>query len=463
MNRRLLELYWRLPGSLRNLGAGLHGRRLASRRYGPETDELAAAYLAAEREPCDDGERLAEALWRASRTVPYYRALWARRRGRGFGGSVERLENWPLLEKEEVRLHPKAFVADDAWTQPLWVERTSGTTGTPLKLYRSRRTLRARYALYEARHRYWYGLTRRDRWAMAGGQLVAPRDAVAPPYWVWNAPLRQLYVSSYHLAREQAEQTLDEIARRECRYLWGYPSSLAALAQAALEGGSRLPLDTVVANAEALSEQQRRLIESAFAAPCRETYGMVELAAGGGECEAGRLHLFPELGHVELLRDGAPALEGEIVATSLLDADMPLIRYRTRDWGGPIEAGGCECGRTLPLIGAIQGRCDDLLWSVDGRPVGRLDPVFKDELPVRQTQIGQDEAGRVRVLVVPASGFDQRAARRIVQALRDRLGDWEMEVETVTSIPRGPNGKMQATISRYRPVTAPQEAPCLSR
>jgi phenylacetate-CoA ligase len=166
---------------------------------------------------------------------------------------------------------------------------------------------------------------------------------------------------------------------------------------------------------------------------------------------------------VELLRDGAPAPVGEIVATSLLDAEMPLIRYRTGDWGGPIERGGCECGRTLPVIGSIQGRCDDLLWSFDGRPVGRLDPVFKSELPVRETQVVQSESGTVRVLVVPADGFDQGAARAIVQALRDRLGDLEMMVETVERIPRGPNGKMKATISRYRPAQVPVEARCSSR
>lgn len=463
MKRSLLELYWRLPGPARNWAAGVHGRRLAARRYGPETDELAARYLAAERGPHDSGERLAEALWHAARTVPYYRELWARRRGRGVRLSVERLENWPLLDKQAVRRRPEAFVSDEAWRRPLWVERTSGTTGTPLRLYRSRRTLRARYALYEARHRLWYGVSRQDRWAMAGGQLVAPREASRPPYWVWNEPMRQLYVSSYHLAPEQAARTLQEMRRRRCRYLWGYPSSLAALARAALGVGVELPLQAVIANAEALLPRQRRVIEAAFQAPCRETYGMVELAAGGGECEAGGLHLFPEMGFVELLREGAPAAEGEIVASSLLDADMPLIRYRTGDWGGPIEHEPCACGRTLPRIGAIDGRCEDLLWSRDGRPVGRLDPVFKDDLPVRETQILQDSSGGLRVRVAPAPGFDGRAEQLIARALRDRLGDLEVRVELVERIPRGPNGKFQAAVSLYRPARVAEEAACSSR
>jgi phenylacetate-CoA ligase len=469
MNRGLLELYWRLPGPLRSLAAGLQGWRLAARRYGPETEALVAAALEAEREDpvsraAREEDRLAEALWRASRCVPYYRELWARRRARGVRESVERLESWPLLSKQAVRARPEAFVAEDAWARSLSIERTSGSTGTPLKLYRSRRTLRARYALYEARHRGWYGVSRHDRWAMLGGRLVAPPAAQAPPYWVWNRPMRQLYVSSYHLLPPQARESAREVARRGCRYLWGYPSSLAEIARAALADALRLELQVVVANAEPLSGAQRALIEAAFRAPCRETYGMVELVAGAGECEAGRLHLFPELGRVEILEGGREAERGEIVATSLLDADMPLIRYRTGDRGGPIVQQSCACGRTLPTLGPVEGRCDDLLRGRDGRPIGRLDPAFKDDLPIRECQIVQESLGRARVLVAPEKGFDEAARRRLVRALRDRLGDLDVEIETVERIPRGANGKFRACISKVPAGPGPaKEAACSSR
>ena len=33
-----------------------------------------------------------------------------------------------------------------------------------------------------------------------GGQLVAPVTQTKPPFWVWNAGLNQLYLSSYHLS-----------------------------------------------------------------------------------------------------------------------------------------------------------------------------------------------------------------------------------------------------------------------
>ncbi len=154
--------------------------------------------------------------------------------------------------------------------------------------------------------RRWYGIERGDRWAILGGQLVAPVTRQRPPYWVWNFALRQLYLSAYHLAPDNVGAYLEAMRRHEVVYLLGYPSGLYALAQVALERGLAAPrLRVVIGNAEPLLAHQRQAIEAAFACPARETYGMAEYAAAGSDCQHGRLHLWPEAGHVELLADGA--------------------------------------------------------------------------------------------------------------------------------------------------------------
>lgn len=448
----LLGLYHRMPGWARNAAASWYGRRLFNRRYGPETEALVTEALERERWTTDrlrawHEERLAESLHHAARQVPWYREMWAARRRRGDRRSPERLQHWPLLDKATVRRHgAAAFLADDH-PKPLYADATSGSTGSPLRLWRSRRTLIARYALYEARHRRWYGVSRRDRWAMAGGRLVAARGRLRPPYWVWNAAASQLYLSSYHLAPEQARASLAEIERRGCRYLWGYPSSLDALARGALAGGPAPRLAVAVANAEPLTAAQRERIERAFGCPARETYGQVELVAAAGECEAGSLHLFPEMGWTEVV-------EGELVATSLLDRDLPLIRYRTGDIGA-FGRPSCGCGRALPVLAAVEGRTDDLLVSADGRPVGRLDPVFKAELPVREAQLVQSASGDLLVRLVPQPGYGPATARRLAAALRARLGDLPLRFEALETIPRGANGKFRAVI---RETALPPEA-----
>lgn len=446
---KYLSVYQRLPGPLRSAAAGLRGLQLARRRYGAETAELVRAAL--ERERWSEAEwdvwrreRLNRLLTRACTRAPYYRAS-------GLDASSG-LDGWPLLDKQTLRARAREFVADDLDRRALPVERTSGTTGTPLALWRSRRTTRARYALYEARHRHWYGVSRTDRWAMVAGQIVAGQADARPPYWVWNAPMRQLYVSSYHLAPEQAAASVREIDRRECRYAWGFPSSLTALARAALETRCTCRLDAVTTHAEPLLPEQRRLISQAFGCRVYETYGMVELAAAAGECEAGTLHLFPEFGIAEVLGDDGVLRthgEGELVATGLLDLDMPLIRYRTGDRVRIARAPApCACGRTLPVIDAIEGRFDDVLTTRDGQPVGRLDSVFKGDLSIREAQIIQVARDKIVVRVVPELGYGHRTEGQIIRALQARLGPVGVRIETLRHIPRGPNGKFRAVVNR---------------
>src|SRR6185436_3308207 len=153
-----------------------------------------------------------------------------------------------------------------------------------------------------------------------------------PPYWVWNGALNQLYMSAYHLSTEAIPYYLDAIVRHRIVYLIGYSSTLFALAQEALQVGRRdIQLAVVVANAEPLLSHQRELIADAFRCPVRESYGMAEAVAAASECEHGRMHLWPEVGLVEVHETGQAAragATGELICTGLLNADMPLIRYR---------------------------------------------------------------------------------------------------------------------------------------
>ena len=457
MNPRLQRIYYGLPGWARTAAATAEGVRLNWWRWGRESEDLVAQALereswSVERWRSWQLEQLAERLDHAARRAPYYRQYWSSRRQRGDRRSWERLEHWPLLEKDTVRRYGSALVAEDESAGPYRMESTSGTTGTPLRLWRTRRTLIRRYAIYEARHRRWYGVSRGQRWAMAGCQLVAEPTSVEPPFWVWNAAMRQLYVSSYHLAPEQTVLSLAAIKKYRCRHAWGHPSSLALLAQGRGYGEGAPQLSCVVTNAEPLLSSQRSLIEESFGCRAYETYGMVELVAAAGECQAGSLHWFPEFGYIEALgQDGEPSPggSGELVATSLLDADMPLIRYRTGDaaaLGQTSET--CGCGRGLPRLSSIEGRRDDIIYAADGGPVTRLDPVFKGDLPIREAQIVQERLGELLVIVAPSEAWQRSHETQIAGALRDRLGALDIRFETVSAIPRGSNGKFRSAVSR---------------
>lgn len=456
-----LSLYHRLPASARSLAASLHGVRLRAWRYGPETERLVKEALeredwSPERWRSWQEERLAYLLHRAANDVPYYRAMWEKRRRQGDRSDWSHLENWPILEKEALRQNPRQFVADDCNVLHMFHEHTSGTTGKSLDLWWSREMVRTWYALFEARWRRWYGVSRHDRWAILGGQLVTAVQQQHPPFWVWNASLNQLYMSAYHLAPHLVPHYLDALIQYKVRYLWGYPSALHALAQEAVRLGRRdVRMEVAIANAEPVFDYQRESVEAAFGCKLRETYGMSEAVAAASECEAGRLHLWPGAGVLEVVEDDRAVpygVAGDLVSTGLLNTDMPLVRYRIGDRGTlapPDEA--CTCGRTLPIMRGVEGRIDDVLYTADGRRVGRLDPVFKARLPVREAQIIQETLHRIRVRYVPAPDYKESAGRSIVERIQERMGDVDVVLESVDSIPRSANGKFRAVVCRLSP------------
>ena len=461
MNRHLLGVYHLLPYPARCAAAGLFGVYLDRWRYDHTTEGLVQEALEREHWTSHQWktwreERLAAVLHRAASQVPYYREQWAERRRRGDRCSWEILENWPILEKEELRRNPAQFLAADCDQRRMFAEHTSGTTGTPLVLWRSRETVRKWYALHEARTRLWHQVTRHDRWAIVGGQKVVPVSQRKPPFWVWNPGSKQLYLSAFHVAPARGESYLDALKHYKVEFILGYTASIATLAAEALRLRRRLPMKVVVTNAEPVSDAQRSVIQEAFQCFVRETYGMAEIVAAASECEAGYLHDWPETGFVEV------AAGNELIATGLMNTDMPLIRYRSGDRRtSPAANASCTCGRTLPLFGTVEGRLDDVLYLRDGRQIGRMDPVLKADLPLCESQIIQESLDRLRVRYVPATGFASSSPGEIARSIRDFIGPIDIVFEQMEAIPREPNGKFRAVICRLprdqRPVALPAE------
>lgn len=459
VNDRLLHLYHISPAPIRSVAATLRGFYLRSWRYGPETQEFIEE--ACEKEQWNNKqwkdwqeERLAYVLHRAVTKVPFYREHWAQRRQHGDKSSWEELANWPVLSKQTVKENPYAFVAEDCNIREMFREHTSGTSGTPLTLWWSRETVRRWYALVESRIRMWNGISRQDRWAILGGQIVVPFKQMRPPFWVWNAGLRQLYMSSYHFSEANAAAYLEAMRRYRVVYMLGYASSMYSLARIAIDKGIESPrLKVAISNAEPLYQHQRETISQAFHCPVRDTYGMAEIVCSASECKSGALHLWPEVGVVEAMQDGVdepvlPGQPGRFVCTGLLNTDMPLIRYDTGD-GGMLARDGenCDCGLKMPILKQIEGRLDDIVVIPDGRRVGRLDPVFKSDLPIREAQIIQESLEKIRIRFVPSSGYEEKDGSAIVKRLRERVGDIQIVLEQVDQIPRSPGGKFRAVVS----------------
>lgn len=456
-----LRLYHQMPPFMRNWVASMRGYQLRSWRYGPETEQLVAEALerdhwSSEQWKTYQENRLQYVLHRAATQVPYYRQQWSDRRRKGDQSSWENLENWTILEKESLRQNPQAFVADDIAIAQMFHTHTSGTTGKPISIYWSKTGLRFWYALFEARWRRWYGLSMSSRWAILGGQLIAHVSQKDPPFWTWNRAMNQLYMSSYHIEPRNVPLYLKAIRDHSVEYIYCYTSSGYALAEEALRSNLDVPqIKAALTNAEPVYSYQRDAIVAAFQCPLYETYGLSEAVLGASECECGSMHLWPDAGITEVI-DGSQSANvgeiGDIVATGFANTDMLFVRYRIGDQAALKHADTeCACGRSLPQMLQIQGRSDDVLYTVDGRRVGRLDPVFKANLPIHEAQIIQDQLDHLLVRVVPAPGYSNQVEHDISERLQERLGPIKIDFERLQQIPRTANGKFRAVISNLSP------------
>lgn len=451
-----MQFYNALPAVLRSVAANCRGYYLRYWRYGSETEKLITEAL--ERDTWSayhwktwQDKRLAYILHRAATQVPYYRQMWEKRRQDGDRVSWEYLESWPILPRDLVRKNPQAFVADDCNVRRMYVDRTSGTTGKPLQIFLKRQTIRAWYALYEARVRRWNNVSIHDNWIMLGGQLVVPFKKKTPPFWVHNWALNQLYFSTYHISRDNALSYLQAIECFKPSHIISYPSSVAVLAAFFETAQVQVPaMKVIISNAEFLSDTARETIGHVFQCPVRNTYGMAEIAIMATECNKGHMHLWPEAGYTEIFSDQEDhpvdkGQTGRIIATSLLNADMPLIRYETGDRGS-IEADDLNCEKRLPVLKSVDGRLNDLIITMDGRQIFWLNPIFYG-LPVLEAQIIQEHLDSFRIRLVPAQKYSSKTDSEITKRLQQRVGDVKVMVEIVPTIPRLANGKFRAVIS----------------
>jgi len=430
-------LYDKLPVWTQSLAVNLMSVKTYYGKYGRIFHDASARLTINERKDrgqlLDEQERqLFGLLEYARRHVPYYRQL---------GCSPNRFRDWPILDKQSVASKPDEFVSDQFASRGLMVLRTSGTTGTPLRVWVSRVYHQTEMA-FRWRHKAWGGVPFLSRSAYVSGHSVVPASQLGPPFWRLDHVEKRLLCSSYHLSPTGLRAYIDEFRRFVPVFIHGYPSSLYVLAQYMLEHQIQdIRPRAVFAASETLLDFQRAAIQEAFGTRVFNWYGNTEMTCNIVECEAGGLHYRTDYGVLEILDDGA------MVCTGLNNLAMPLIRYRVGDVAVSRE-GLCACGRAFPLLEKVEGRMEDYVMTPDGRRVGRLDHLFKDAHHVREAQLEQRQIDELIIRIVKLDGFSPEDERVIKAEARQRLGDSiRIRFDYVTHISRTSSGKFRFVLS----------------
>ena len=429
----------------RMLGRGTfaHLRELQTSQWWP-ADRLRAV----------QARKLKTLLRTAQTCCPYYRRLMA-----SGGISVEEdnsfaaLARFPLLDKTTIRANLEGMINHRVPGGPVRFN-TGGSTGEPLVFYVDRRRIGHDKAARMLTHA-WFGAAPGHREAYLWGSPVELR---AQDYLrrLRDRLTNEMLLEAFNLSPASMSRYLKQIHQFDPVSIFGYPSSLATLAEYCESTGRRFGgrrLRAVFVTGELLDAHQRQTLHRFFRAPLANCYGSRDGGFIAHECPDGRMHLFDQNLYVEIVDAAGHRLDcgqtGEIVITHLDALAMPLIRYRTGDLGC-LQEEACTCGRGMTTMSMVAGRRTDHLVAADGALQHALSAIYviRELTTVRQFQIHQHANRHVEVRVIPEAGFGLADRQHIRSGIRRQLGmNIEVEVHTVDTINPVESGKFRHVIS----------------
>lgn len=383
---------------------------------------------------------LARALRAAGRTA-YGRAL----------GTPRALEDWPLLDPAAVRLRPEDFIHAGWWNIP---SSTGGTTGIPLPLLRSPRSVAVEQAALDHLLQGQGVDPRRARVAVLRGDDIKDPSDRTPPFWIDALGGRRRIFSSNHLARETARDYVEALREFAPDYWWVYPTALESLVRLTRELGLELSIPLVLSSSEVLGKWCRTASRETFGARIVDYYGQAERVAFAFSNEQSEWRFLPGYAHVELIP--APGSDGtlvEIVGTVLWNEAMPLVRYRTGDliqFEAPPSAAELESiSLGLTPFPGVLGRDGDILIAPDGARLTGIDHFHRGVDRIVRIQVVHEAPTRVEIRVIPAPGFGEAERAQLLANARRKLPlSMEVAVREVDALEHTALGKTPFVLRR---------------
>jgi phenylacetate-CoA ligase len=355
---------------------------------------------------------VADFIERCRRDVPFYRT---------------RLERDPLAtcNREDLRREPWAFVPDSADLSDLIVYRTSGTTGNLLHIP-AHPVAPARYLPLFQSAVAAHGIS------LLGGERVSLIQVAAQVRTYTFAS-----ISSYLDGAGYAKINLDPAdwaaPDNRAKFFDDCAPEIVTSDPFALEQLASLPLrvrpKAILSSATLLLPALRNRLQRHFGCPVIDIYSMNEtgpIAFARADTDADEHEILPHNLFVEILDDaGQPVLpgeRGEIVVTGGVNPFLPLVRYRTGDFGA------MSFREDVPRLVGVERRRPVVFQASTGAPVVSISvttALFPVPLPFFSLHQARDGSLTFRTR---SDGAVEEDVRRI---LGDLFGNAPIAIEQV--------------------------------
>lgn len=375
---------------------------------------------------------------------PFYKKLYDKA---GFHPSQLKDESdWqlvPILEKQMIREHADEIVSDEYDKKNLGITTTGGSTGKPLKVYKSKHV---HYEVLGWRALGWWGLSPADNEAIMHRRVPTTFMHKLMNRMLWW-PTKRAYLSATAITDGDIKRFLDDVKRNKIVWMVGYCASIEYVADYVLRNNINVEgIKLIWSTSSPLTKIVRQKIERAFNCKVMDQYGCCEMGniaiqKPNEDC----LTVNADYVHVDIVADGnrivTEAKEyGDVLITDLNTKEFPLIKYRLGDKSRMVKTIE-ESEDGFPKLEFVQGRISDAVWLpngtyVDGAFLTTICDNYSDYIACYQ--IHQQLGHSIDLSFIPKEGVSGTdiIIKKIVEDFRKlTTNQVEIRPKVVNSIP----------------------------
>lgn len=385
---------------------------------------------------------LANTLISAVKYVPFYRNLCLGIKADEIDetNALDVLQLFPYIAKGDVMRKPELFISDEYRKERLNCGTSGGSTGQGIVLWSNREEKYIEKAFFDYK---WgrIGFNNNSKIVRIACEGIRKEDEYSPCFVSGN----RLMVSPYHINERWANIICAEIQRFKPDFIHSYPSCLEYILRYAKEISQGF--DTVkgvfLASERVNPELLDLISNEPFNYPVVFHYGLSErtnLAWGAFKNHNITYSCEPVYGVSENYEtsDGF----SEIIGTSYWNRVMPLIRYRTQDYGRITDG----------IINNLDGREQEFLITKQHTKVSgigeTIDSFIWDHAEI--FQLIQNEPGKLEIHIQPKCNYTEEIGAKILENYKKRRGQsFDMSIVVRKRIERTPSGKLMHIVNNY--------------
>lgn len=349
------------------------------------------------------------------------------------------ITTYPILRKSDIMGHEEEFVSKKCIVPLMHKVKTGGSTGQSLQLYYSISTLIKKDIVSD----YAFSLIgKKLNIAILRGNK--PKNGEISE--VVNK--KTLILSSYLISDDTLDTYLSLLNSHRIECIHAYPSSLSILARLIKRRYHTANIPTlkgILTSSEIFSQEDKMLVKEVFPnVKVIDYYSHNELTCCALSIDGGHYTFFPNYGYVEFIETGETLDNGnkiaEIIATSIMNSDMPFIRYGTDDY--------VELDSNNNVVSII-GRTSDFVVNAKNEVIPCIIHTrYESKKNVVSFQFYQDKIGELIYKVVVNNQFNNCEAKMLEEDINNCFKNMRCKVIVVDDIEKTKRGKQMRIIQK---------------